>query len=373
MAQRDFYEILGLARDASPEDVKRAFRRLAHKHHPDVNPDDPQAEARFKEIAEAYSVLSDPDKRAQYDQYGRVGAGQMPTGDAWDNFGISDIFDAFFGGIGGAPRSRGPQRGSDLRYDLEVTLEEVATGVEKVLQVERVRPCDVCQGRGTRTEAPPRSCPTCRGAGQVRQARSTPFGRITTVNTCPKCGGQGVEITDPCPTCRGGGRRAQHAELRAQIPAGIEDGGMIRLDGEGEAGERGAPTGDLYVVAHVAPHPTFTRRGRDLHCQASLSFTLAALGGTLHVPTLEGEDELLIPAGTQTGDTFTLRGRGLPDVRTGLRGSELVTVQLVTPRHLNERQKELLAEFAREGGEEFDEPKGWFQRIREAIRGEDEE
>ena len=373
MAQRDYYESLGLDRRASQDEIKRAFRRLAHRHHPDVNPDDPGAEARFKEIAEAYSVLNDPEKRAEYDLYGRVAPGQVPTGDVWDTFGgISDIFEAFFGGAA-APRGRQVRRGNDLRYDVEVTLEEVLTGVERRLEVERPRACDACGSTGSKSESAERACPTCRGAGQVRQQRATPFGRITTINTCPNCGGEGAVVSDPCPTCRGTGRKMVLDRLTVAIPAGLEEGGMIRLNGEGEAGERGAPAGDLYVVVHVKPHRLFVRHGRDLACEAPLSFATAALGGTLRVPTLEGEDEVHISPGTQTGESFTLLGRGLPDARTGVRGNQHITVRLVTPQRLTDRQRELLSEYAEEGGEEVEEHRSWFERIRDAIRGEEGE
>ncbi len=373
MAQRSYYDILGLDRTASQDEVKRAFRRLAHKHHPDVNPDDPKAEARFKEIAEAYSVLSDPDKRAQYDMYGSAGPGVPMGGEAWDTFGgFADIFEAFFGGAA-APRGRPVRRGSDLRYDTEVTLEEVLTGTERTFPVERLRPCNTCQGTGSRSASAQRPCASCQGTGQVRQSRATPFGRITTVTTCPTCEGEGTVVSDPCPDCRGSGRRRSQEELTAEIPAGIDDGGMVRLAGEGEAGERGAPAGDLYVVVHLKPHRIFARRGRDISCEAPLPFTLAALGGTLPVPTLEGEDSLEVPAGTQTGTRFTLHGRGLPDVRTGVRGAEHVTVRVTVPTRLNDRQRELLTEFEKEGGEEYEHPKSWFQRLREALRGEEEE
>ena len=372
MAPRDYYEILGLDRRASQDEVKRAFRRLAHKHHPDVNPDDPSAEARFKEIAEAYSVLGDPGKRAQYDRYGRAGIGPVPTGDIWDAFGgIGDLFEAFFGGPA-ASRGRSVRRGSDLRHDLEITLEEVLTGVTRRIEVERLRACDACGGTGSKSEAAERPCPTCRGLGQVRQARATPFGRITTVNICPHCHGEGAVVSDPCPTCRGAGRSTTEGRLTVGLPAGVEDGGMIPLEGEGEAGERGAPAGDLYVVVHVRPHQIFARRGREVVCEAPLSFATAALGGALRVPTLEGEDEVSIPPGTQTGETFTLLGQGLPDARTGVRGNQHVTVRLVTPRRLTDRQRELLTEYAEEGGEEIEEHKSWFERIRDAIRGEEE-
>jgi molecular chaperone DnaJ len=373
MAQSDYYEILGLDRRASQDDVKRAFRRLAHKHHPDVNPNDPTAESRFKEIAEAYSVLSDPEKRAQYDTYGRVGPGQGLSDDFFDlSGGLGEIFEAFFGGMSGQPRTRTVRRGADLRYDVELTLEEVNRGLERRLTLERLRACETCKGTGSRGQAAPQACGTCRGAGQVRQVRATPFGRLSTVITCPACGGDGVVIGDPCSTCRGSGRQARTEVLAVQIPAGIDEGGTVQVRGEGQAGERGAPAGDLFVVVHVKPHDTFTRRGRDIYCDTPVPMTVAALGGEVMVPTLVGEEKVHLPAGTQTGRGFTLRGSGLPDARTGVRGNEYVTVRVVTPTHLSDRQRELLQEFAEERDEGGEHAKSWFDRLREALRGEDE-
>lgn len=373
MAQRDYYEILGLDRRASQDDVKRAFRRLAHKHHPDVNPNDPTAEARFKEIAEAYSVLSDPEKRSQYDMYGQVGPGQGLPEDFFDiSGGLGEIFEAFFGGMGAQTRPRTARRGSDLRYDVELTLEEVNTGVARRLTLERLRACEACAGTGSRAQAAPQQCSTCRGAGQVRQLRATPFGRLSTVTTCPACGGDGVVIGDPCPTCRGSGRQPRTEVLAVEIPAGIDEGGTVQVRGEGQAGERGSLAGDLYVVVHVKPHDTFTRRGRDIFCDAPVPMTVAALGGEVMVPTLVAEEMLPIPAGTQSGRSFTLRGSGLPDARTGVRGNEYVTVRVVTPTRLSDRQRELLQQFAEERDEGGDHAKSWFERLKDALRGEEE-
>jgi len=367
--EQDYYEILGVGRHASQEEIKRAFRRLARRYHPDVNAE-PGAEARFKEIAEAYAVLSDAERRAEYDRYGRTGR-PVITSDLWEDLGFGGLFDAFFGtGAAGGPRSA---RGADLRYDLEVELAEAATGVDREVEVERLRACRACEGTGSRSKSGERACPTCGGTGQVRQTTSTPFGRLSTVTTCPHCAGVGRLISDPCRECRGSGRRAVAEELTVSIPAGVEDGATLRLDAEGEAGERGAPAGDLYVVIHVRPHEFFRRRGRDLRCEVPISFVTAALGGIVQVPTLaDGPAELVISPGTQTGETLQLHGHGLPDARTGVRGSLYVRVRVVTPARLTPRQQELLREFAREGGDEVDLPKGWFARLREALRGEEE-
>jgi molecular chaperone DnaJ len=374
MAQgQDYYEILGVDRNATQDQIKRAFRRLARRHHPDVSPEDPEAEARFREIAEAYQALSDPERRAQYDLYGRVGPAGPLAGDIWEELsGLGGLFEAFFG-----PRAPAHPRlrpGADLRYDLEVELAEVATGVEKRIVVERLRACDTCQGTGSRSKSGPQPCPTCRGSGQTRHTAATPFGHLSTVSTCAQCGGAGTVMPDPCPDCRGSGRRAITGVVPVKIPAGVEHGATLRLHGEGESGERGARAGDLYVVVHVKPHEIFERQGRDLQCVVPIAFTTAALGGVASVPTLAGgTEELTIPPGTQTGETFTLLGLGLPDAHTEVRGSLHVTVRVVTPAHLTPRQQDLLSEFAREGGNQVDVPRGWFARLRDALRGEEGE
>jgi len=368
---RDYYEILGVGRDAGQDEIKREFRRLARRHHPDVNPDDPDSEARFKEVAEAYEVLRDPDRRRQYDYFGHAGPVAPSTGDFWDEFGsFGGIFDAFFGARRGAARA-GPRRGSDLRYELEITLEEVLAGVEKTIEAQRVQRCEDCDATGSRSQAGARSCPNCGGSGQTQHATATPFGRLSTVTTCRACEGTGEVVTDPCETCGGTGRRLAQAEIPVQIPSGIEDGASIRVTGTGEAGERGAPPGDLYVFVHVTPHEIFQRRGRDLFCEVPIPFTTAALGGAIRIPTLKGPDELAVPPGTQTGASFVVRGKGLPDVRTGVCGSQHVAVRVVTPTHLTPPQRELLTGYAREGGDEIEADKGWFARFRDALRGDE--
>jgi len=371
MAARDYYQILGVGQGASQDEIKRAFRRLARKYHPDVSPE-PDAEARFREVAEAYEVLSDPEKRAQYDHFGQAIPIGPFGGDLWEDMtGMSSIFDAFFG-TRTASRPR-PRKGADLRYDLELDLAEVAVGVEKRLQVERLRACPTCAGTGSRSRSGPEACPGCSGSGQRRRTAATPFGRVSTVATCPRCAGAGSVIGDPCSDCRGDGRSALAETVSVAVPAGVEDGVALRLEGEGEAGERGATAGDLYVVVHIRPHEMFERRGRDLWREVPIGFATAALGGRIEVPTLvNGVEELAIPPGTQAGETLSLTGRGLPDPRTGVRGSLLVVVRVVTPTKLTPRQQELLAEFAREGGDEVDNAKGWFARLKQALRGEEE-
>lgn len=374
MAQhRDYYQILGVDHGATQAEVKRAFRRLARQHHPDVNPGDPEAADRFREIVEAYEVLGDPNRRAEYDLYGRADVSAPLAGDIWEELaGFGGLFDAFFGGRT-ARRAR-PRRGADLRYDLEVELGEVATGVQREIAVERVGSCSTCGGTGSKSRGGDRICPGCGGTGQRRHTTATPFGRMSTVSTCHQCEGRGRVVTDPCDECGGRGRRQTRESVSVEIPAGVEEGATLQLEGQGEAGELGARPGDLYVVVHVKEHEIFRRRGRDLHMELPISFVKAALGGTAEVPTLaDGPEELQIPEGTQAGDTLALRGRGLPDLRTGVRGAQYVTVRVVTPTDLTSRQRELLAEFAREGGDQVDLAKGWLTRLREAMRGEEDE
>jgi len=370
-ARRDYYDILGVDRSATQADIKRAFRRLARQHHPDVNPNNPEAEARFKEMAEAYAVLGDAEKRRHYDRYGRASPGSPFGAEVWDDLaGFGDLFDAFFGSSWAA-RRRQPARGSDLRYDLELTLEEVAAGTQKEIPAERLESCGECEGTGSESKASGQVCRNCSGTGQAQHTTATPFGRLSTVTTCQVCRGGGTVVSDPCPACQGTGRRVGKTKLSVKIPAGVEDGVSLRLEGEGEAGARGAGPGDLYVFVHVKPHEIFGRKGRDLYCEIPLAFTVAALGGTVPIPTLEEPDELRIPAGTQTGETFVVRGKGLPDVRTGVRGSEHVRVRVITPEKLSPRQRELLEEYAREGGDQVEDARGWFARVRDALRGEE--
>jgi molecular chaperone DnaJ len=371
-ARRDYYEILGVDRSATQAEIKRAFRRLARRHHPDVNPNDPESEARFKQMAEAYAVLGDPERRRQYDRYGHATPPGAFSGDLWEELGgFGDLFDAFFGSRRAAGRRR-PTRGSDLRYDVEMTLEEAATGAERTISAERLQRCDECGGTGSRSGAGGQVCGNCSGTGQSQHITATPFGRLSTVTICEVCRGEGTVVSDPCAVCRGTGNRVGKAEMSVTIPAGVEDGVSLRLEGEGEAGERGAQPGDLYVFVHVRPHEVFERRGRDLYCKAPIPFTVAALGGSVTISTLAGTDELKIPAGTQTGETFVVRGKGLPDVRTGVRGSQHVRVHVVTPEKLTARQRELLEEFAREGGDQVENANGWFDRLRDALSGEED-
>ncbi len=357
MASRDLYDILGVNRRASQDDIKQAYRRLAREAHPDVRRDDPHATDRFKEINEAYTVLSDPAKRTHYDRYGEAGGDLGPFTHNTGPFG--DLFDLFFGGRGGVRTADrdASERGADLRYDLEITLEEVSTGVEKRLSLDRLETCASCFGTGAERGSSPQRCPSCNGSGEVRQAARTVFGHITQITTCPQCRGTGTFIAKPCAQCRGSGQTEARREVTVTVPAGVEDGMHLRLPDEGEAGARGGGRGDLFVVIHVTPHAIFRRRGRDLVCEAEVSMAQAALGEEISLRALDGDAVLTVPAGTQPGTTLTIPRRGLPDLRRG-RGDLHVTVRVTVPRHLSAEQRALLEEFARISGEKRPKKRG---------------
>jgi molecular chaperone DnaJ len=349
MAQRDYYALLGVSRDASDAEIKKAFRQLALKHHPDRNPGDAQAEERFKLINEAYAVLSDPDKRVQYDRYGRVDLppGGVDLGGFEDLFG--DLFEGFFGGGRAGGRRGRARQGDDLRYDLEITLEEAAHGLETRLQIPRLETCDHCQGSGAEPGSGRVACPTCKGRGQVRYQQ----GFLTVARTCPQCGGAGQIVKKPCPACAGEGRVTRERTLKIRIPPGVDEGAQMRLTGEGEGGLAGGPPGDLYVVLHVRPHAFFTRQGNDLHCTLPLTFPQVALGAEVDVPVLDGVAQLTIPAGTQNGDVLRLRGKGMPGLHGRGRGDACYTVVVEVPKKLTGRQRDLLEEYQRvSSGEE---------------------
>jgi len=373
MPTRDYYDVLGVARDATPDEIKRAYRALARRHHPDVADDKAAAEQRFKEINEAYEVLSDPRKRAEYDRFGTVGGngGAGPFADfGFAQSGFGEIFDMFFGEMRGAhARRAGPQRGSDLRYDLEITLEEAFTGVTREIVYSHLSQCERCRGTGAEADAGIAACARCGGSGILRTVRHTPLGQFVTQTTCGACGGEGRVIARPCPECGGRGRREVERRLQVKVPAGVDDGSRIRITGSGEAGIRGGPPGDLYVYLSIAPHPIFKRDGLDTYVDVPISFPTAALGGTLEVPSLEGPISLTIPPGTQSGTTLRLRGRGMPSVRGAQRGDHHVTVHVTVPTKLTRRQRELLEEYARCGGDAVEE-KSFFERVRDAFKPE---
>ena len=366
MATADYYEFLGVSRDASEAEIKRAFRQLAMKHHPDRNPGDKGAEERFKVINEAYAILSDPDRRAQYDRFGR--ADLPPGGIDLGGFGdlFEDIFEGFFTGGARGARSR-IRRGDDLRYDLEITLEEAAKGVETRLMIPRLESCETCKGSGVEPGSRRVPCPTCKGRGQLRYQQ----GFLTVARTCPQCTGEGQVNRNPCKPCAGEGRVAHDRTLKVRIPPGVEDGTQLRLTGEGEGGLRGGPPGDLFVVVHVREHAFFTRHGNDLLCALPLTFTQAALGAEVAVPVLDGTAKLKAPAGTQNGEILRLPGKGMPSLHARGRGDACYRVVVEVPSKLTARQKELLEEFERasKGAEQGPLVGGFLDSLKKLLGG----
>ena len=373
MSKRDFYEILGVNRDASEDEIKKAYRKLAMKHHPDRNPDNPAAEEKFKEAKEAYEILSDGQKRAAYDQFGHAGVdpqagmgggfGGAGMGGFADAFG--GIFDEIFGGRGGGHGRSNIYRGADLRYNLEVSLEQAAHGTETKIRIPTMEACEVCHGSGAKPGTQPKTCPTCQGSGQVRLQQ----GFFSIQQTCPKCHGTGRYIPDPCGACGGAGRIKQHKTLAVKIPAGVDEGDRIRLAGEGEHGVNGGPAGDLYVQIHLKQHAVFQRDHNDLHCEMPISFTVAALGGEIEIPTLDGAAGIRIPAETQSGRVFRLRGKGIKGVRSHAHGDLLCHVVVETPVNLTERQKELLRELEEisneHAGKHNPRAKSWMDKVKD--------
>lgn len=382
MPKRDYYEVLGVGKDATPEEIKKAYRRLARKYHPDVNPGDKEAETKFKEVKEAYDVLSDPQKRQQYDQFGHIdeqfsgaGFGQQggfgfgDFGNFADFGGFEDIFDTFFGGGSRRRRRPAPEKGADLRYDLEITLEEAASGLETELRVPRTENCPACGGSGARPGTQPVTCSACNGTGQQQFSRQTAFGRFINVQTCSVCHGEGKIIKESCPECRGEGKIMQERRIEVKIPPGVDNGSRLRVPGEGEAGVRGGPPGDLYVVIKVRPHKIFKRDGDDLYCEIPISFSQAALGAEVEIPTLQGKATLRIPEGTQPGTSFRLKGKGMPRLRRGVgQGDLYVKVNLKVPRKLNAKQKKILQEFVKAGGDSV-EDKSFINWMKDAFTG----
>jgi len=352
--RRDYYEVLGLDRNASDAEIKRAFRKLAFRYHPDHNHED-GAEERFKEISEAYEALSDPEKRAAYDRFGHSGMEGF-FGRDFEGFGfggLGDIFDTFFGGMATATR-QAPRRGADLHYQIAITFEEAAFGVDKEINISRIENCSLCGGTGSKLGSNPLRCPNCNGSGRVRRVQQSIFGRFTNITTCPQCQGEGRIIGEPCPQCRGKGKEGKRRTISVKIPAGVEDGSQIRLTGEGEAGSRGGRAGNLYVSLAVKPHPYFVRDGDDIHFKLKVNFAQAVLGAEVEVPTLNDKTRLRIPAGSQTGRVFQLKGQGIPHLHRGGRGDLLVTLLLATPKSLSKRQRQLFEELA----QTFDSDKG---------------
>ncbi|HEX2667097.1 MAG TPA: molecular chaperone DnaJ [Gammaproteobacteria bacterium] len=378
MSKRDYYEVLGVKRGADEAEIKKAYRRLAMKHHPDRNPGDKQAEEQFKEAKEAYEVLTDTKKKAAYDQFGHAGVdahaagARGPGGAGFDpNDIFGDIFGEAFGDIFSGGRRGGGQRvyrGADLRYGLELTLEQAVSGDTVTVQVPTLASCEVCHGSGAKPGSQPTTCSTCGGRGQVRMQQ----GFFTVQQTCPRCRGTGKMISDPCGNCHGQGRVEKEKTLSVKIPAGVDNGDRIRLSGEGEAGPNGGPAGDLYVEISVEPHEIFSRDGADLACEVPVSFVTASLGGEIEVPTLGGSVSLKIPAETQTGKVFRLRGKGVKPVRGGGTGDLLCRVEVETPVNLNKEQRELLKKFdaalKADGGKHSPKEQGWLDSVKKFFR-----
>lgn len=370
MAKRDYYEVLGVNRDADAEAIKKAYRKLAMKHHPDRNPDDKSAEEKFKEAKEAYEILTDGQKRAAYDQYGHAGVdpsaggGRGGAGSSGFSDAFGDIFGDIFGQARGGSRS-GVYRGADLRYNLEITLEQAARGTETKIRIPTAENCETCHGSGSKPGTQPKTCPTCEGHGQVRVQQ----GFFSIQQTCPKCHGTGKFIADPCGSCHGAGRIKKHKTLSVKIPAGVDEGDRIRLSGEGEPGVNGGPPGDLYVQMQVKPHAVFQRESNDLHCEMPVSFATAALGSEIDIPTLDGQAKIRIPAETQSGKIFRLRGKGIKGVRSHTHGDLMCHVVVETPVHLTERQKELLREFEaislKDSDRHSPRAKSWMDKVKD--------
>lgn len=371
MAKRDYYEILGVNRDAPEDEIKKAYRKLAMKWHPDRNPDNPKAEEHFKEAKEAYEMLSDAQKRAAYDQYGHAGVDPQAGMGARGGAGFGDVFSDIFGEIfGGARGGRSNvYRGADLRYNLEITLEQAAHGVETRIRIPSMAACETCSGSGAKPGTRPQTCTTCHGAGQVRVSQ----GPFSIAQACPRCHGTGKMVAHPCVSCSGAGRVKLQKTLSVRIPSGVDEGDRVRLTGEGEAGVNGGPAGDLYVQVHIKPHAVFQREHDDLHCEMPVSFASAALGGDIEIPTLDGSARLKVPAETQSGKTFRLRGKGIKGVRSQAPGDLYCHVVVETPIKLTERQRELLREFdtisQSDVGRHSPRSQSWFEKVKAFFEG----
>lgn len=374
MSKRDYYEVLGVQKGAAPDEIKKSYRKLARQYHPDVNKDDPSAADKFKEIAEAYEVLSDNDKRARYDQFGHAdpnqfgGGGFGGGGAGFGDFG--DIFDMFFGG-GGRQRN-GPQRGADLQYQMHIDFKEAAFGVEKEIEIPRYEECDTCHGSGAKPGSNVSTCSTCRGSGQQEQIINTPLGRMANRTTCRACGGSGKKIEQKCGTCHGEGKQRKRKTFKVNVPAGVDSGNRIRISGAGEMGAKGGQPGDLFVVLAVRDHDFFERDGNHVRCEVPLTFVQAALGDEIEVPTIDGKVKLRIPEGTQTGKVFRIPGQGIPVLnRNNLRGDQYVHIRVITPTNLDDKQKELMRELAKTMGDDtHGQQRSIFDRLKSAFLGD---
>ena len=370
--KRDYYEVLGISKGASEDEIKKAYKKMARKYHPDLNPDNKEAEAKFKEVNEAYEVLSDPDKKARYDQYGHAGVDpNFGAGAGFDgsfDFGdLGDIFGNFFGGgFGGGGRRtnpNAPQRGESIRLSLTISFEEAAFGCEKEITVERMEQCGTCSGSGCAAGTTPEVCPDCHGTGQVQVRRQTPMGVFATSSPCGRCGGKGKIIHQPCPDCRGTGAVRKRKTIKASVPAGIDNGQTISIRGQGHAGKNGGPAGDLLITITVRPHELFRREGTSVLCEAPITFAQAVLGAELEIPTIDGKVKYDLPEGTQSGTTFRLKGKGIPSINGRGRGDQYVTVYIETPRNLNKEQKDALKKFAETMGDNnYEERRKFFKK-----------
>ncbi|HBQ24886.1 MAG TPA: molecular chaperone DnaJ [Syntrophomonas sp.] len=376
--KRDFYEVLGVSKNATAEDIKKAYRQMARKYHPDVNRDDPNAADKFKEVNDAYEVLSDDNKKAAYDRFGHdafdptrnAGGFGGGFGGFGDMGGFGDIFDLIFGGTGATGRRTrtGPQRGADLEMRLEVNFEDAVFGMEKDIELPRVEKCDKCNGSGAEPGSNVKTCPDCHGSGQVRSVQSTPFGRFETVRPCSRCHGEGKIIEKPCSACRGNGQVRKTRKIQVRIPAGVDSGSRLRIQNEGEQGIRGGPPGDLYITILVRPHPRLQRDGYNLIATQSIDFVQAALGAQVEIPLLGGASHVLnIPEGTQPGDVITVRGKGIPHLHSHRQGDLRVVIEVTIPKRLSKRQKELLMAFNDDNEEEKAGKKGIFDKFKDAM------
>lgn len=372
--KRDYYEVLGVQKGASDDEIKKAFRKQSKKYHPDLNPGNKEAEEKFKEVNEAYQVLSDKEKRSRYDQFGHAGvdpnygAGGGGFNGAGFDFGdiFGDIFGGGFGGFGGGGRRSGSGRGNDIRQVIDITFEEAAFGCSKKLNIQTMDKCDSCGGSGAKKGTTAETCPQCHGTGRVRTQQRTILGYMTTETICPQCHGEGKIIKEPCRDCRGTGKVRKSKTVEVQIPAGIDNGQTIQLSGRGEAGDKGGPNGDLLLTVRVRPHSIFRREGNDVYIDMPITFVQAALGATLQVPTLDGLVELSIPEGTQTGSRFRMRGKGIPMMRSKARGDQFVTVNVEVPRNLTQRQKEALRDFDED--KNYKQKKTFYEKMKDFLK-----
>ncbi len=372
-AKKDYYEVLGVNKNASDDDLKKAYRKLAKKYHPDVNPGDKTAEAKFKEASEAYQVLNDSKKRAQYDQFGHDAANfsgyNQGFSGGFEGFGFDDIFESFFGGgFGGSARRGGAQKGRDITHNIKISFNDAAFGVEKEINIRKMEPCNTCEGTGAKKGTQKETCSTCKGSGQIKQNQNTPFGQFVNVTTCNVCKGEGTIIKEPCNTCRGKGQVRKSKKIKVKIPAGIDDGQTISLRGEGDVGIKGGPPGDLYINIAVEPHPIFQRQGFDVICEFPVTFVQAALGDNLEIPTIDGKVKYTLPEGTQSGTVFRLRNKGIPNIRGYGRGNQYLKIIIEVPTNLSEKQKEILREFSELDTDNIHQQrKGFFEKMKNAL------